>query len=441
MPPAPLPLSDRSGRTADSPITFFIKKAIETPGLISLAAGLVDEGSLPAGEVREAAAAILGDAAGARAALQYGSTQGLPSLRTRVLTHVCAADGVAPGDIGLSPEDVVLTTGSQQLLYLLGEAMFDPGDIVLAEAPSYFVYHGVLQSHGVRVVPVPMDAGGMDLDALDARLADLKRAGELGRVKLIYTVDYFQNPTGLTLAADRRPRLVEIARRYSTDHRILILEDAAYRELRYSGPDLPSVKKFDEKNEFVVYASTFSKPLSPGLKLGYALLPSDLVAPILNLKGNHDFGSCNLSQHLVDRVMAAGAFDRHVSALRDVYRAKRDAMLGALEVEFGDLPGASWTVPAGGLYVWLTLPPDVDTGPGGPLVPAALEAGVLYVPGEFGHVPDAAGHLPRNECRLSFGVADPEQVREGVRRLRGACRRLARPAGCVPAARTDTQSI
>ncbi len=433
MPPAPLPLSDRSGRTTDSPITFFIQKALETPGLISLAAGLVDEGSLPANEVGAAVAAIMADPPAARAALQYGSTQGLASLRRRVLNHVCAADGVAPSDIGLSPDDVVLTTGSQQLLYLLGEALFDPGDIVLAEAPSYFVYHGVLQSHGVRVVPVPMDDGGMNLDALDAKLAELKRRGELPRVKLIYTVDYFQNPTGLTLAADRRPRLVEIAKKYSTAHRILILEDAAYRELRYSGPDLPSVKKFDPTNEFVAYASTFSKPCSPGLKLGYALLPSDLVAPILHLKGNHDFGSANLAQHVVDRLMATGAFDRHVETLRGVYRVKRDAMLAALDAEFGDVPGAAWTVPAGGLYVWLTLPPEVDAGPNGPLVPAALDAGVLYVPGEFGHVADESGAIPRNECRLSFGVADPAQVREGVRRLRRAYRTLEHAAGRVTA--------
>jgi 2-aminoadipate transaminase len=374
------------------------------------------------------------DPAAGRAALQYGSTKGLPSLRERVLNHVCTADGVAPGDIGLSVDDVVLTTGSQQLLYLLGEALFDPGDIVIAEAPSYFVYHGVLQSHGVRVMPVPMDDGGMDLNALDARLADLKRRGELGRVKLVYTVDYFQNPTGLTLAADRRPTLVEVVKKYSTGHRILILEDAAYRELRYTGPDLPSVKKFDPTNEFVAYASTFSKPLAPGLKLGYALLPSDLVAPILHLKGNHDFGSANLAQHVVDRLMATGAFDRHVEQLRGVYRAKRDAMLAALDEEFGDVPGASWTVPAGGLYVWLTLPPEVDAGPNGPLVPAALEAGVLYVPGEFGHVADAAGALPRNECRLSFGVADPDRVREGIRRLRQAYRTLERAGGRVMAA-------
>ncbi len=424
MPPAPLPLSVQATRTTDSPISYFIRKAIETPGLVSLAAGLVDEPSLPAADVAEATAALMADPATARAALQYGSTQGLTALREKVLAHVCAADGVTPADLNLSVEDVVVTTGSQQLLYLLGEALFDEGDIVVTEAPSYFVYHSSLGSHGVRVLPVPMDAGGMNLDALEDLLARLERAGELPKLKLIYTVDYFQNPTGLTLAADRRPRLVELARRYSRSHRVLILEDAAYRELRYDGPDLPSVKRADPGNEFVVYTGTFSKPCAPGLKTGYALMPRDLVAPVCHLKGNHDFGSNNLSQHLIDRLMATGAYHRHVWHLRGVYRAKRDAMLRALEAEFADWPEVRWTRPAGGLYVWLTFPPHVDAGPDGPLVPRALDAGVLYVPGEFGHVADEFGALPRNEARLSFGVADEGQIAEGVRRLRKACRGL-----------------
>ncbi len=421
-----LSLSHQSGRTTDSPISYFIRKAIETPGLLSLAAGLVDEGSLPAAEVGQAVAEIMADPAAARAALQYGSTQGLPRLRDKLVRRVCAADGTTPAAMSLSADDVVLTTGSQQLLYILGEVLFDPGDIVVAEAPSYFVYHDCLKSHGAKVLGVPMDAGGMNLDALDDLLGRLAASGELKRVKLLYTVDYFQNPTGLSLAADRRPRLVELARKYSerAGHRILILEDAAYRELRYDGPDLPSVKSFDPGNEFVVYTSTFSKPLAPGLKTGYALMPSDLVGPVCNLKGNHDFGSTNLSQHVIDWLLTSGAYDRHVSHLRDVYRVKRDALLAALAEEFADFPGVRWTKAGGGLYSWLTFPPHIDTGNGGELVDRAVAAGVLYVPGEFGHVPDEFGNTPRNEARLSFGVAAPEQLREGVRRLRTACRGL-----------------
>jgi 2-aminoadipate transaminase len=423
MPPAPLPLSGKSLRTTDSPITYFIQKALDNPALISFAAGLVDEASLPAAEVGAAVAQIMADPATARAALQYGSTQGLPALREKVLAHTCLADGVSPADVNLSPADVVITTGSQQLLYLLGEVLFDPGDIVITEAPSYFVYHSLLQSKGARVLTVPMDDRGMDMGALESLLGRLDRNGELDRVKLIYTVDYFQNPTGLTLSEARRPRLVELARRFSKRHRLLVLEDAAYRELRYSGDDLPSVKRFDEGNEFVVYTGTFSKPLSPGLKTGYALMPRDLVDPILHLKSSHDFGSTNLAQYVIDRLIETGAYARHVGRLRGVYREKRDLMLRVLEREFGDFPGVRWTVPAGGLYVWLTLE-GIDTGPGGPLVPAALEAGVLYVPGEFGHVPDEAGRVPRDEIRLCFGVADPDQITEGIRRLREACRSL-----------------
>ena len=200
MPPA-LPLSGQSGRTTDSPISYFIRKAIETPGIISLAAGLVDEGSLPAAEVGTAVAEIMANPTTARAALQYGSTQGLPSLREKLVQRVCQADGTTPAAMHLSADDVVLTTGSQQLLYLLGEVLFDPGDIVIAEAPSYFVYHDCLKSHGAKVLAVPMDAGGMSVDALDELLGRLHKTGELNRVKLLYTVDYFQNPTGLSLVA------------------------------------------------------------------------------------------------------------------------------------------------------------------------------------------------------------------------------------------------
>jgi len=419
MPPAPLARSGKSKRTTDSPITYYIRKALENPSLISFAAGLVDEESFPVADVRASAQALAADPDASRAALQYGSTRGLPELCECVLHHVCSADGVEPKELNLSPADVVITTGSQQLLYLLGELFIDPGDIVITEAPSYFVYHSLLQSHGARVLTVPMDEHGLRVDALESLLERLEKSGEIARLKLIYTVDYFQNPTGLTLSADRRPKLVELMRRYSSRHRILILEDAAYRELRYSGTDLPSLKRFDPGNEFVLYAGTFSKSLAPGLKTGYALLPPDVMEPLLHLKGSHDFGSTNFAQHLIARLMASGAYGRHIEVLRKVYRHKRDVALAAFERQFADVPGARWTIPAGGLYVWLTLE-GIDTGPNGPLVPAALEAGVLYVPGQFGHVPDENGRVPTNECRICFGVATPEEITEGLRRLRAA---------------------
>ena len=268
-----------------------------------------------------------------------------------------AHDDVTAADLAVGVDDVVITSGSQQLLYLLGELLLDPGDIVITEAPSYFVYHGVLTSLGVRVLAVPMDEQGMLTDALEEMLVRLEQSGELERVRLIYTVDYYQNPSGRTLALGRRQHLLELARRFSKQQRLFILEDAAYRELRYDGPDLPSIKSFDDTNEHVILAMTFSKPAAPGLKTGYGILPRELAAPLVRFKGNHDFGSSNLNQHILDRLLGSGAYERHVHYLRDVYRHKRDVLLGALAAEFPvSTSEVRWTQPAGGLYVWLRCP-------------------------------------------------------------------------------------
>jgi 2-aminoadipate transaminase len=162
---------------------------------------------------------------------------------------------------------------------------------------------------------------------------------------------------------------------------------------------------------------TFSKPCSPGLKTGYGILPRDLMEPFLRLKGNHDFGSNNFTQHVLDRLIATGAYDRHLAVLRDVYRHKRDTLLDALEEEFGSWPDVRWTRPEGGLYVWLRLPPRIDTGPDSRFMRAAVREGVLYVPGQFCYVNGENGPILSCEARLSFGVAPPEQIREAIRRL------------------------
>jgi 2-aminoadipate transaminase len=413
----PVPFSERALRTADQPITYFMRQAVENPGLISLAAGLVDPVSLPTAEVADAVAAILSRPDSARAALQYGTTPGHGPLRDKLLARTAALDGLTPAELSLTAEDVVVTTGSQQLLYLLGELLFNPGDIVITEAPSYFVYQGTLNSMGVRTLSVPMDDEGMNTDALEELLARLERTGEIDRVRLIYVVDYYQNPSGLTLSLRRRRRVLELARRYGRRQRIFVLEDAAYRELRYEGPDLPSIKSFDADNSHVILAMTFSKPCAPGLKSGYGLLPRELVPALERLKGNHDFGSNNFTQHLLDRLIDSGAYDWHVTELRRVYREKRDALLGALAGEFRAWPEVRWTRPEGGMYVWLTFPPDVHTGPDSPLMRAALREGVLYVPGQFCYVNGDNGPVPTHEARLSFGVAPVDQLREAVGRL------------------------
>jgi 2-aminoadipate transaminase len=425
MSPTPVHFSEKALRTADQPISYFMQQAVENPNLISLAAGLVDPASLPAAETAAALAELLGDPQTARPALQYGTTQGYAPLRDRLLARTAALDGVMPQETSLSADEVVITTGSQQLLYLVSELLLDPGDLVITEAPSYFVYQGTLSSVGVETRAVPMDEQGMNTDALEELLARLDRSGDLERLRLIYVCDYFQNPSGLTLSLPRRRHLLELARRYSRRHRLFILEDAAYRELRYEGTNLPSIKSFDRDNTHVILALTFSKPCAPGLKTGYGFLPRELVGPFLRLKGNHDFGSNNLTQHLLLRLLETGAYDRHVAELCQVYRGKRDALLGALAHEFRPWPQVRWTYPDGGLYVWLTFPPEVDTGPRSRLMEAALREGVLYVPGQFCYVNGANGPVPSCEARLSFGVAPVDQIREAIRRLARAVAELA----------------
>jgi 2-aminoadipate transaminase len=417
----PVALSDRARRTEEPPISYFMQQAVENPHVISLAAGLVDPDSLPAAEVGAAVADLLGRPETARAALQYGTTQGHAPLRDKVLSRLAALDGTTPRALSLTADDVIVTTGSQQLLYLLGELLLDPGDLVITEAPSYFVYQGTLiSSLGVRTLPVPMDEDGIDTDAVAEVLERLQRTGQLERLRMIYVCDYFQNPSGRTLSLARRRHLLELVRRYSRQRRILILEDAAYRELRYEGPDLPTIKSMDEGNRHVILALTFSKPCAPGLKTGYGFLPRDLMGPLLRLKGNHDFGSNNLTQHLLDRLLETGAYDRHVARLCQVYRAKRDLMVQALVEEFrgpaGPCPDLRWSRPGGGLYVWLTFPPGTDTGPDGPLMRAALREGVLYVPGAFCYA-GGSGPTPTEELRLCFGVTTPAQIPEAIRRL------------------------
>lgn len=420
----PFAFSARAVRTVDPPISFLISLALEDPQLISLAAGLVDEQTLPAETVAELAQQVLTPPSpAARRPLQYGATAGLPALRAGLLDHLAQLDGVKPEDLDASPEDIVISTGSQQLLFLLTDVLVDPGDIVITAWPSYFVYTGLLQSLGARIRCVDMDDEGLVPQSLDHVLAELADQGLLPRVKIVYVCSYHQNPTGLTLSAERRPEILRIVQRYSMQHRILLLEDAAYRELTYDGAPLPSIKRYDTRNQTVALLQTFSKPFAPGLKTGYGLLPRDIAAAVLRQKGNHDFGSAHLCQHLLHRALDTGAFDRQLQTLRQRYAAKCRALCEALAQHLGDLaPRVTWTRPAGGLYVFLTLPAHVDTGADAPLFARAVSQGVLYVPGAYCFGPDPVRTVPRHTMRLSFGVEDEPRLREGVARLARAIR-------------------
>jgi len=418
---APLPdfrFSRRAQRTGPQPISFLMAQAVDNPDVISLAAGLVDYDTLPLAETAQVVEAMLQDPAAGRRALQYGTTAGSLTFRTALLHHMAALDGVDPVELDATPDDVVVTTGSQQLLLLLTELLVDPGDIVVTAWPSYFVYSGVLETIGARVRGVDVDDDGVVPESLEALLQRIAGEGELRRVKIVYLVSYHQNPTGLTLSAERRPQVLQIVQRYSAEHRILLLEDAAYRELTYGGHPPPSIRRFDTTGAYVALAQTFSKPFSPGLKVGYGLLPRDLVEPLCLQKGNHDFGSANFNQQLLLRTLESGSYAAHVTSLCDHYRSKRDAMLTALREHLDGV--ATWTTPSGGLYVYLTLPTDMDASRDSRLFSRAVGNGVLYVPGVYCFGPDETRTKPTHTMRLSFGVPTAEQIREGVRRLAAA---------------------
>jgi 2-aminoadipate transaminase len=431
-PASQLAFSAKARRTGEQPISFLMAAAIANPNLINFAAGLVDPLSLPVQETRQIVKTIFADENRARAALQYDTTLGLASLRQAALRHLEKLEQKSAPDFGLTERDIVITTGSQQALYLIGDVLIDPGDIVIAANPCYFVYTGTLASLGAAVMTVPMTQDGIDVDAIEKLLVRLERENRLERVKLIYTTSYYQNPTGLTLCAAARPRLLEIARRFSRRQRILILEDAAYRELRYDGPALPSIKSLDRENRHTILTQTFSKPFAPGLKTGYTAMPPDLLDAVLHQKGNHDFGSSSLAQHIAVEAMNSGMYDQHVRLLCDSYRAKRNAMLESLQKFLPAPAGVSWTHPAGGLYVWVTLPPGLDASRGSPLFQMCLAKGVLYVPGDYSFQADENGQVPRNHLRLSFGQVAPDQIGPGIERFaRAVAARLDQP-GRVP---------
>ncbi len=417
-----LRLSHRAALAGGQPIGALMHQALAYPDLISLAAGFVDQATLPVEPTRRALEIILSDPDRARTALQYGSTPGFVPLREALLARLRQADGDPSAEAALSIDQVVITAGSNQLLHLLCETLMDPGDIVLCTSPSYFVFLGLLANLGLRSVGVEMDQDGMSPEALDETLARLDAAGELARVKAIYCCTYFDNPTSVTLALGRRARLVELARKWSRHGRILILEDVAYRELRYEGDDLPSLRAFDESGDMVVQAGTFSKAFAPGVRVGWGVLPADLVRPLCEHKGNIDFGSPNLAQHVMHAVLAEGLLDPHIARLRENYRRKLAAMLSAAKESLGTLPGVGWTPPQGGLYVWLTLPETISAGLDGKLIRMARDAGVLYVPGESCY--PAEGPRRSNTVRLSFGVQPVDRIRQGIAALAEAIAEL-----------------
>jgi len=420
-------LSQRAAWSGGPPIAnVLMARVLAQPDLISLAAGFVEHQSLPVELVEKAIDKLFSGRAAALESLQYGTTLGHSRLRRAIWERVLQADA----SVGLrhaGPEQIVITAGSNQLLYLVAEALLDPGDIVLCATPSYFVFLGMIKSFGARTVGVATDHDGIIPEALEERLAWLERRGELDRVRAIYVASYFDNPTGLSLGLERRPALVEVAQRWSRKHRLYIIEDCAYRDLSYYGEEWPSIRSHDATGQHVVMVGSFSKSFSPGLRVGWGLLPPALLDSVLSLKGHHDFGSPNFNQMVLAAILEEGWLEDHVARLRAIYRRKLETTLKAVESMLRPVVAVSYVPPRGGLYVWLQLPKEWDTGVDGPLFQSAVEEGVVYVPGEYCFPEEGE---PTLHCclRLSFAMPDDINLEKGMERLARAITRCGSAA-------------
>jgi 2-aminoadipate transaminase len=395
----------------------------ERPEVISLAGGLPETKTFPPELYAKLMSKVAAEST-ARA-LQYGPTEGM-ACTVQCIVQVMAEEGTA-----VDPDEVLVTTGGQQVIDLMCKAFIDPGDTIVAEAPTYPGAVPTFDAYQARVVQIEMDSDGMPIDELEATLDRLAQEGR--SPKFIYTIPNFQNPAGVTMSLARRRRLVEVAR----EREILVLEDNPYGLLRYEAEPLPTLHSLDAvaarrggASDFVVYLGTFSKILSPGVRLGWAVAPRPVLEKLNLCKQGADLCSSPVTQLFVaayfeestrggarrggGALSAARDEDEplwlaHLDSLKALYRTRRDAMLDALAEHFG--PAASWTKPQGGLFIWATLPEYIDTTD---LLARALESeAVAFVPGRAAYL-DGRG---ASSMRLNFAGVPEEDIREGIRRI------------------------
>ncbi|HEY7950881.1 MAG TPA: PLP-dependent aminotransferase family protein [Solirubrobacterales bacterium] len=363
------------------------------PEVISLAGGLPDTSTFPPQTFAAQMTRIAQESAAE--ALQYGPTEGFRET-VDCIVEVMGAEGMLP-----DPEDVIVTTGGQQAIDLICKTLVDPGDAVICEAPTYPGAIPVFCSYEADTIQVECDTEGMRIDELEAVLERLD--GEGRRPKFVYSVPTFQNPAGVTMSLERRRRLVELAR----SRELLVVEDNPYGLLRFDGEAMPPLYQLDG-GDFVVYVGTFSKILSPGIRLGWAVAPPPVMDKVVLGKQAADLCTSTLTQYFVREYFRDGNWREYVESLAGIYRSRRDAMVDALRRHFP--PQATWTEPDGGLFIWATLPPYIDTSD---LLAKALREDVAFVPGQAAYV-DGSGH---NSMRLNFSAGDEEEIREGIRRI------------------------
>jgi 2-aminoadipate transaminase len=362
------------------------------PEIVSLAGGMPNLSALPLDAVGEMAGQLVADRG--TVALQYMSAQGDPGLR-EAICDVMSLEGIRA-----HPDEVVVTVGSQQALDLITRIFIDPGDVILAEGPSYVGALGTFASYQADVVHVPMDDEGLIPEALGQAITGLASRGQ--RVKFLYTVPSFHNPGGVTLPAARRAQVLDICQRAG----LLVIEDNPYGLLGFDGEPLRALRADDPHG--VVYLGTFSKTIAPGLRVGWALAPPGIRDKLVLAAEAAVLCHSSLAQLMVREYLTSQPWQEQVKVFRELYRERRDAMLDALAAVMPD--GCRWTRPAGGFYVWLQLPAGLNAKA---MLPRAISSRVAYVPGTGFFAGGAGGEF----LRLSYCFPEPARIREGVRRL------------------------
>ncbi|MRH08787.1 aminotransferase class I/II-fold pyridoxal phosphate-dependent enzyme [Lactobacillus reuteri] len=370
-----------------------ILKAAADPKIISFAGGLPAPELFPVKEMKAAVDKIFDEHG--QEAMQYGAAKGVTALRQAIQQHVKEKENV---DSEL--DNVLVTTGSEQALDLVGKAFVNPGDTVLVEQPTYLCALDVFRSYGANFASVEMDEDGMKMDTLEEAL----KANP--NTKLIYTVPNFQNPTGRTMTEERRKQLAELAEKYD----VYVLEDNPYGEIRFAGQHVPAVKSFD-KSGHVLYMSTFSKTLAPGFRLGWLVADKNVVNKLTVLKQSADLHTDNLAQFAVAQFFADNDVDAHVKEISALYGKRKDLMLEGIKKYFPE--GVKYTDPEGGMFLWVEVPGVDDTVE---LFKECLEHDVAFVPGD----PFFAGEVQPGAFRLNYSNMKEDQIEVGLKRLGAA---------------------
>jgi 2-aminoadipate transaminase len=365
----------------------------ERPEVISLAGGLPDTSTFPPEDYAKIHAIVAAEQTAK--ALQYSPTEGHLAVKD-CIREVMAAEGM-----DVDADDLLVTTGGQQVIDLVCKTLIDPGDVIVAEGPTYPGAIPAFNAYQADVVQIPMDADGMPIDVLEETLDRLEREGR--RPKFIYTIPTFQNPGGVTMSLPRRQRLVQVAK----ERELLVLEDNPYGLLRYEGEALPTLYSLDG-GEFVIYLGTFSKILAAGLRLGWTAAPAPVLAKMNLGKQGSDLCSSAMPQTFVATYFREMSWRAYLDELVGIYRRRRDVMLESLAAYFP--PESTWTTPTGGLFLWATLPDYIDTTD---LLARALQANVAFVPGRGAYL-DGRG---ASSMRLNFSGVNEDEIREGIRRI------------------------